>query len=788
MSNARASNSDVFLSYKREDRPVAQELAEFLTTRGFNVWWDAALLAGENFATVVQDEVRRAKAVVALWSRLSVQSEWVKAEAAIALEKGTLINTVIGDLPFAEIPAAFAQIHAARLGNDRAAFFEEIAEALALKGVTASEQSRTADEAQSALEHKVSEAEFFLVISSSRDRRDFEEYLDRFGTKGQFGSVAQRRIEHLDREAEAAKTWWRRAAPVWAKVAAVVALVSGLTTIAAFFLSVAGDPNPAVIRPADAPSAVPRAEAGTESSDTVITAPTAYSEQDAAAAPIGLGGSLDRVGEDTGLAAAPSATVPESESGSQHTASADTADVRTIPDPQRNGAVPAAQASGLTDPPSPGEQAARTEGPLGIELPPNPDADVVVRNYNKAATLPTALGQGWLATETPFPPFGKSGSSAKSGAVKWHEKSITNGTILIARATLPDRKITVHFSTSEVQPLVITVELEYDDYDMERRQLLRGVSAREISESFPYALTGDIENRGSDKFVFVADLQASSHTLDVLTRSKWFAVELIERRHGAVTLENLEISDAASERLKEMVVLARIRANAAPAKQIAESPSSAEPLTRQTGPEGGLEIELPPNQHVVYHQMGTLGELPTEMDHRWFFSETIVPPLGKRNAHYPKAFAVAWYDKISPKGPVLMARATPGQYTVEITFTPALDPQDRPTIAAHIRYEFEEDNIEWRRFVRGVGIRESSESYFFNLLGEVTRQSNEEFTFLLSPDIDEHMFSLLGKAKWLSIYFNGAAGWVGLEHLEINNGASWRLQQLIRSVYPSAKK
>ena len=86
---------DIFISYSREDRAVAARFAEGLKRDGLDVWWDAALRAGETFDTVIEQALAQAKAVIVLWSPRSVQSRWVRAEATQADQNGTLIPVTI---------------------------------------------------------------------------------------------------------------------------------------------------------------------------------------------------------------------------------------------------------------------------------------------------------------------------------------------------------------------------------------------------------------------------------------------------------------------------------------------------------------------------------------------------------------------------------------------------------------------------------------------------------------------------------------------------------------------
>lgn len=87
---------DVFLSYSREDQATARRFAGALQREGFDVWWDQTLHTGDPYDQVTEQALRSAKAVVVLWSKASVASRWVRAEATIADRKGTLLPVMIG--------------------------------------------------------------------------------------------------------------------------------------------------------------------------------------------------------------------------------------------------------------------------------------------------------------------------------------------------------------------------------------------------------------------------------------------------------------------------------------------------------------------------------------------------------------------------------------------------------------------------------------------------------------------------------------------------------------------
>jgi len=108
------SGHDIFISYSREERPAARHFAESLAQEGFTVWWDAVLRSGQTFDEVIEKELRAAKAVVVLWSRRSVASRWVRAEATLADRSDKLVPVII---EACDRPIIFELTHAADLAD-----------------------------------------------------------------------------------------------------------------------------------------------------------------------------------------------------------------------------------------------------------------------------------------------------------------------------------------------------------------------------------------------------------------------------------------------------------------------------------------------------------------------------------------------------------------------------------------------------------------------------------------------------------------------------------------------
>ena len=106
--------SRVFLSYSRQDQSRAKAIATALERHGHEVWWDRHLEGGSRYASEIEGELKRADAVVVLWSNASVQSPWVQDEAAEGRNSGRLVPVVIDD---SQPPLGFRQFQSVDLSQ-----------------------------------------------------------------------------------------------------------------------------------------------------------------------------------------------------------------------------------------------------------------------------------------------------------------------------------------------------------------------------------------------------------------------------------------------------------------------------------------------------------------------------------------------------------------------------------------------------------------------------------------------------------------------------------------------
>ncbi len=105
-AEAETQRTTLFLSYAHADRVRAEKIGAALTAVGLEVWWDALIEAGTAFAKSIEAALEAADGVVVLWSKTSVESDWVRDEAARGRDLKRLIPI---SLDGSEPPLGFRQ-------------------------------------------------------------------------------------------------------------------------------------------------------------------------------------------------------------------------------------------------------------------------------------------------------------------------------------------------------------------------------------------------------------------------------------------------------------------------------------------------------------------------------------------------------------------------------------------------------------------------------------------------------------------------------------------------------
>ncbi len=108
--------TDVFISYKREERGRCVAIYNALVDLKLSVWFDAHIEPGTDFDREIEREVRSASAVLVLWSALAADSDWIRAEARTGRQNERLVAARLDDcLP----PLEFASVQAVDLFDTR---------------------------------------------------------------------------------------------------------------------------------------------------------------------------------------------------------------------------------------------------------------------------------------------------------------------------------------------------------------------------------------------------------------------------------------------------------------------------------------------------------------------------------------------------------------------------------------------------------------------------------------------------------------------------------------------
>ncbi len=108
--------ADVFISYAREDRPRAEQVARGLQAMGLEAFWDTDIPPGQTWADYIETKLTQCRAVVVLWSEHSTKSQWVREEARMGRDKSKLIPALLDN---SAAPFGFGEVQAADLSTWR---------------------------------------------------------------------------------------------------------------------------------------------------------------------------------------------------------------------------------------------------------------------------------------------------------------------------------------------------------------------------------------------------------------------------------------------------------------------------------------------------------------------------------------------------------------------------------------------------------------------------------------------------------------------------------------------
>jgi class 3 adenylate cyclase/tetratricopeptide (TPR) repeat protein len=104
--------AEIFVSHARSTAAQALRIAAELRSAGYEVWIDDQLPVHRAYTDVIEENLRAARVVLVIWSTDAVKSNWVRAEAGVGLDAGTLVQMSLDGV---DLPLPFNQIECAKL-------------------------------------------------------------------------------------------------------------------------------------------------------------------------------------------------------------------------------------------------------------------------------------------------------------------------------------------------------------------------------------------------------------------------------------------------------------------------------------------------------------------------------------------------------------------------------------------------------------------------------------------------------------------------------------------------
>jgi hypothetical protein len=113
----RAAMAEVFISYAKADRNLAQQLVSNLEAHGRTTWWDTDVDAHRGPGNSIERELESAQKVIVLWSKASIASPFVLYEAIAARDAGKLVQVKTADIRASDIVRPLRMLPLLDLGD-----------------------------------------------------------------------------------------------------------------------------------------------------------------------------------------------------------------------------------------------------------------------------------------------------------------------------------------------------------------------------------------------------------------------------------------------------------------------------------------------------------------------------------------------------------------------------------------------------------------------------------------------------------------------------------------------
>lgn len=218
---------DVFISYKREERSLADAVSQALQDRGYTVVTDIDIGKGEHFGAAIDRMIRAARAVVVLWTPGAAGSQWVQDEARLAIELDTYVGILLEstDLPVDIRYRQCLDLVGESLGTGVG---ERIADTVADR---IGEPAVDTEQAEGETRRLNDELMLFQAVERNASIEAYQAFLRAFPS-GTLASVAEAQIRRLSN--------WRTRARNWLPPLGAVGVIIGIGSLYIDYISVVG--------------------------------------------------------------------------------------------------------------------------------------------------------------------------------------------------------------------------------------------------------------------------------------------------------------------------------------------------------------------------------------------------------------------------------------------------------------------------------------------------------------------------------------------------------------------
>ena len=99
--------ADLYITYSIRERYWVSKLVSTLESVGYSVWWDHAVIPGDNFRNESKQALSQAKCALVIWSETASDDHWVLVDCEQAVKQEMLISILAKE---ASIPAVYQSL------------------------------------------------------------------------------------------------------------------------------------------------------------------------------------------------------------------------------------------------------------------------------------------------------------------------------------------------------------------------------------------------------------------------------------------------------------------------------------------------------------------------------------------------------------------------------------------------------------------------------------------------------------------------------------------------------